>query len=113
MDKDSKDFDNSEDEIVYIAVKDDSDNDEENKMALISDVSKNDKWIVDNGFSHHMTGDKINFEHKELYDGFSMRFGNNEPYCKKGKGCILLTNEHRCDDFYCEGHISNECGIVE
>ena len=39
MDKDS---DNSEDEIVYIVVKDDSNSDEEDKMTLISHVSKND-----------------------------------------------------------------------
>ena len=68
MAKDSKDSDNSEDEIVYIAMKDDFDNDEEDKMALISHVSKNDTWIIDSGFSHHMTGDKTNFEHFEDYD---------------------------------------------
>ena len=62
MAKDSKDSDNSEDEIVYIAVKDDSDSDEENKMALISHVSKNDTWIIDSGCSHHMTGDKTKFD---------------------------------------------------
>ena len=68
MAKDSKDFDNSEDEIVYIAVKDDSDSDEEDKMALISHVNKNDTWIIDSGCSHHMTGDKTKFEHFEDYD---------------------------------------------
>ena len=87
MAKDSKDLDNSEDEIVYIVVKDDSDNDEEeDKMALISHVSKNYTWIIDSGCSHHMTGDKTNFEHFEDYDGGSVRFGNNEPCCIKGRG---------------------------
>ena len=42
MAENCKDSNTSEDEIVYIAVKNDSDNDEENKMALISHVSKND-----------------------------------------------------------------------
>ena len=56
----AKDSDNSEDEIVYIAVKDDSD-DEGDKMTLISHVSKNDTQIIENGFSHHMIGDKTNF----------------------------------------------------
>ena len=48
----AKDFDNSEDEIVYIVVKDVSD-DEEDKMALISHVRKNDTWIIDSGCSHY------------------------------------------------------------
>ena len=38
MAKDSKDSNNSEDEIVYIVVKDESDNDEEDKMVLSSHV---------------------------------------------------------------------------
>ena len=37
-------------------VKDESDNDEE--MALISHMRKNDTWIIDSGCSHHMTSDK-------------------------------------------------------
>ena len=84
----AKDSDNSEDEIVYIAVKDESD-DEGDKMALISHVSKNDTWIIDSGCSHHMTGDKTKFEHFEHYDGGSVRFGNNEPCCIKGKMSYL------------------------
>ena len=87
-----KDFDNSEDKIVYIAVKDES-NDEGDMMALISHVRKNDTWIRDSGCSHHMTRDKSKFEHFEHYDGGSVRFGNNEPCCIKGKGHISLTNK--------------------
>ena len=34
------------------------------------------------------------------YDGGSVIFGNNEPCCIKGKGCISLTNELRCDNAY-------------
>ena len=47
-----------------------------------------------------MTGEKSKFEHFEYYDGGSVRFGNNEPCCIKGKGCISLTNESICDNAY-------------
>ena len=101
MAKDSTDSDNSEDEIVYITVKDESDNDEEeDNMTLISHVRKNDTWIIDSGCSHHMTGDKKKFEHFEDYDGGSVRFGNNEPCCIKGRGKNPLTKELVCDNAY-------------
>ena len=55
MAKDSKDSDSSEDEIVYIAIKDEFDNDEEeDEMTLISHVRKNDTWIIDSGCSHRV-----------------------------------------------------------
>ena len=76
--------------MVYIVVKDES-NDEGDKMTLIFHVSKNDTWIIDGGFSHHMTSEKKKFEHKEHYDDGSVRFGNNEPCFIKGKECISLT----------------------
>ena len=63
-------------------------------------LAKNDIWIIDSGFSHHMTGNKIKFEHMGHYDGGSVRFGNNEPCCIKGKGSISLTNELICDNAY-------------
>ena len=69
----AKDFDNNEDEIVYIVVKDESNEDEDN-MALISHVSKNDTWIIDSGCSYHINRDKTKFEHFEHYDGGSVRF---------------------------------------
>ena len=102
MAKDSKDLDTSNDEIVYIAIKNESDNDseEDDEMALISHVRKNDTCIIDSGGSHHMTGDKEKFENFEEYDGGSVRFGNNELCCIKGRGRIYLTKELVCDNAY-------------
>ena len=94
----AKDFDNSEDEIVYIAVKDESD-DEGDKMALISHVSKNDTWIIDSGCSHHMTRDRTKFEHFQHHEG---------------KGHILLTNELVCDNSYwVEGLKNNLLSVAQ
>ena len=108
MDKDCKDSDTSEDEIVYIAIKDEFDNnEEEDEMTLISHVRKNDTWIIDSGCSHHMTGDKETFENFEDYDGGSVRFGNNEPCCIKGRGKISLTKELICDNAYCVEGLKN------
>ena len=32
--------------------------DEDEATALMTCVNKNDKWIIENGCSHHMAGDK-------------------------------------------------------
>ena len=95
--KDSNSSD--DDEMVYNFVKHESNN-EDDKRTLISHVSKNYTWIIDNGCSHHMIGDKSKFEQLEHYDGGSVRFGKNEPNCIKGKGCIIQTKEFRCDNTY-------------
>ena len=95
----AKDSDNSEDEMIYIAIKDEFD-DEGDKIELISHVRKNDTLIIDSGCSHHMTGDKTKFEHMEYYDGGSVRFENNEPCNIKRKGYISLTKELVCDNAY-------------
>ena len=73
----AKDSDTIEDEMVYIVVKDEFD--DEDKMARIYHVRKNDTWIIDSDCSYHMTGDKIKYEHMEYCDSGSVRFGNNEP----------------------------------
>ena len=52
---------------------------------LVSCVNKNDRWIIDNGCSHHMTGDKSKFITLTSYDGNSVRFGNYAPCLIKGK----------------------------
>jgi hypothetical protein len=41
-------------------MKQDSDEDEKNTLILY--VKKSDKWIIDNGCSNHMIGDKEKFE---------------------------------------------------
>ena len=83
--------------MVYIVIKDESD-DENDKMALISHITKNDTWIIDSGYSYQMNGNKSMFENLVHYDGGSFIFGNDEPYYVKGKRCIALTNELRCDN---------------
>ena len=56
-------------------MKDDSNEDEE--TILFSYVNKNDRWIIDSGCSHHMTGDKSKFITLNFYDGNSVRFCNH------------------------------------
>ena len=58
-------------EVVYVAMKDDSN---EDTTALISYVNKDDKWIIDSGCSHHMTGDKNKFKTFENCDENSVKF---------------------------------------
>ena len=60
-----------------------NDSEEDDEMAIISHISKNDTWIIDSGCSHHMTDDKEKIENFEDYDGGSVRFGNNEQCCIK------------------------------
>ena len=43
--------------------------DEDEATALMNCMNKNDKWIIDNGCSHHMTGDNSKFITSTCYDG--------------------------------------------
>ena len=54
-----EDFDENDDVVVYVTMKDESNEDE--KTTLITYVNKNDKCIIDSGCSHHMIGDKSKF----------------------------------------------------
>ncbi|MFA1255992.1 hypothetical protein, partial [Klebsiella pneumoniae] len=64
----------------------------------------NDKWIIDSGCSHHMTGDKSKFISFTQYDGNSVRFGNDAPGLIKGKGRIKIKEKISCDNaYYVEG----------
>ena len=78
------DSDENDDEVVYVAMKDEWDEDEE--TTLVTCVNKNDKWIIDSGFSNHMIGDKGKFIALTHYDGNNVRFGNDAPCLIKGKG---------------------------
>ena len=64
------DSDEHDDEVVYVTMKDESDEDE--ATTLVSCVNKNDRWIIDYGCSHHMTKDKSNFITLNYYDGNSV-----------------------------------------
>ena len=50
---------------------------EDEATTLVTYMNKNDKWIIDIGCSHHMTGDKSKFITFSQYDGTSGRFGND------------------------------------
>lgn len=69
-------------------------------MTLISHVSRNATWIIEFGSSRNMIGDKTKFEHLDYYDGGSIKSRNNEPCYVKGKGCIPLIDELKCDNAY-------------
>ena len=78
--------------------------DEDEATALVTYVNKNDKWIIDNGCSHHMIEEKIKFVTLTQYDVNSVRFGNDAPCLIKGKGSIKLTENISCDNaYYVEG----------
>ena len=47
-----------------------------------------------------MTSNQIFFEYLEHYDGGSVRFGNNDPFYVKWKGCITLNKGIKCDNAY-------------
>ena len=47
-------------------MKDESDEDE--ATALMTYIGKNDRWIIDSGCSHHMTGEKSKFITFTNYD---------------------------------------------
>ena len=71
---------------------------------MVTYVSKNDKWVIDSGYSHHMTGDKSKFITFTQYDGNSVRFENDAPCLIKGKGSIKLIEKISCDNvYYVEG----------
>ena len=79
-------------------MKDESDEDE--ATALVTYLNKNDKWIIDNGCSHHMTKDKSKFITLNFYDENNVRFGNDAPCLIKGKGSIKLIDKILFDNAY-------------
>ena len=63
-------------------------------------MSKNDIWIIDSGFSHHMTGDTSKFDKIEHYNWIRVKFGNDATCYVKGKGSIKLNENIKCDNSY-------------
>ena len=78
-------------------MKDDSN---EDTTALIADMKKDDKWIIDSGCSHHIIGDKNQFKIFEYYDGNNVKFENDAPCPVKGKGSIVLIDKITCENTY-------------
>ena len=76
-------------------MKDDSN---EGTTTLVSYVNKDNKWIIDSGCSHHMTGDKSKLKIFEYYDENNVKFGNDAPCPVKGKGCVVLVDKITCDN---------------
>lgn len=61
-------------------------------------------WVLDSGFSHHMTRDKDKFLHLEDYDGGFVKFGDNSGIHIRGKGTLLLSDDTTVHDvYYVEG----------
>ncbi|XP_057815814.1 uncharacterized protein LOC131029369 [Cryptomeria japonica] len=76
-------------------------------QTALHSVKKN-HWVVDNGCSHHMTGDKSKFVVFENYSQGSVRFGNDHCIPVIGKGTILLDNDTPLHDvYYLEGLAHN------
>ena len=86
-----------EKEVVYVAMKDDSN---EDTTTLISYMNKYDKWIIDSSCSQCMTGDKNKFKTFEYYDGNNVKFGNDASFFVKGKGFVTLIEKIICDNTY-------------
>ena len=95
FDSDSNEHD---EEIVYVTMTDESNEDE--KTTLISHVNKNYIWIIDSGFSHHMTSDTSKFEKLDHYNVSSVNFGNDATCYVKGKRSIIMNYKIRCDNVY-------------
>lgn len=58
------------------------------------------KWIIDSGFSHHITCDTSKFNKVEHYNGSCVKFWNDAPCYVKHKGSIILNDKIICDNAY-------------
>ena len=74
--------------------------DEDEAAALVTYVNKSDKWMIDNGCSHHMIGDKSKFVTLTQHDENSVRFRNDALCLIKEKGYIKLIENISCDNAY-------------
>ena len=76
---------------------------EKSKESLIIQTTFNAQkkaspWIINNGCSSHMTGDKQRFEKLQKYEGGSVKFENNDGAKIIGKGIVKV----------CGGRIKSE-----
>lgn len=95
--------DENDDEIGFVAIKEESHEKEEIKeeRALVSQVEKKQSdWIIHGGYSHHMIGDMNKFVEFNSYDGGIVRVGNNAACHIKGKGSITLDGRTNTKDVY-------------
>lgn len=61
-------------------------------------------WVVESGFSNHMTGDKKKFIKLEDWNGGSMRFGDNSSIKIKERGTLHIDGKLKAHDvYYVEG----------
>lgn len=80
----------NDDEVGYVSMKEDSDEDE--KTSLISYVNKSKRQIIDSGWSTRMIGDKDKFEDIGPHKGGCVKFGNEISCVVNSKGTIQLTS---------------------
>lgn len=78
------------------------------EKALTTKIEEKDEWVVDSGFSHHMTSDKRKLVRMEKYDGGIVRFGDKKSCVICGRGLIYLDCKHNTNDvLYVEGLKNN------
>ncbi|GLJ34627.1 hypothetical protein SUGI_0696480 [Cryptomeria japonica] len=74
------------------------------EKALAEKFEDKDEWVIDNGCSHNMTGDKENFLTLQEFDCGQVRFGNNKACMIKGRGTISLDGKNNTNNvYYVEG----------
>lgn len=70
---------------------------------MVAIFEEKDDLVIDSGFSHHMTCDKIKFISMKKYDGGVVRFGDDKASIIHCKGSISLDGKHSTDGvFYVE-----------
>ena len=79
---------------------DDLDREIREERALISQAEKKSYWIIDSGYSHHMTGDMNKFFKFKNHDGGIVRVGNNAACHITGIVSITLDGKNNTDYVY-------------
>ncbi|GLJ37400.1 hypothetical protein SUGI_0759360 [Cryptomeria japonica] len=90
-------------EWVFLAIKENDSALEENvpeEKELATKIKDKDEWVIDSGYSHHMTRDKGKFLSLQEFDGGLVIFGDDEACMIKGKGTISLDGKNTTDNVY-------------